>query len=552
MKNCGLYIRVSTEKQAKVEEGSLKNQDHHLTQHVAMKGQFGKEPWLIADRYVDEGISAKDTNRPAFQRMLKDVKDGRINTVLCLALSRISRSTRDLLDLVDFFREHEVDFICLKEDVDTTTPMGRLLLTFMGALNQFEREQTGDRTRSAVLARAERGLWNGGHLFGYDLDLAKKGNLLINTGEAEIVNFIFDTYMACGSVIKTRDILNARGHLTKNYTSRRGTVHPARPFCHASTYQILTNQAYIGKRHINKKGGSKGAQKEADRLVVAVWPAIVDPPKFYEAQKLLKENNKTHNNGSAPNKHFYLLNGGILYCQKCGGSMEGRNGHGHKGRKKYYYYVCRTASCRFKLPEKEAEKAIMALVNQLAQSEEIFPKVVEKLNRLLQMRLPELKDVQKRKEKELAIVNDQARVVLNKEDWAGQGKIFVQDELEKLSGSRKALEEDLAQLRHEIESIGNREVKSDIIKTSIQQSQGAFMEELKPYKRKELLNLTIRRLEFKDTECRAAVNLGNARPQTEWSGGSDTTPNLGRGAIIDAQTNFEFRLKNNASLPIWR
>ena len=65
MKLCGLYIRVSTEKQAKVEEGSLKNQDHHLTQHVEMKKQLGKEDWSIVERYVDEGISAKNTNRPA-------------------------------------------------------------------------------------------------------------------------------------------------------------------------------------------------------------------------------------------------------------------------------------------------------------------------------------------------------------------------------------------------------------------------------------------------------------------------------------------------------
>ena len=529
MKKCALYIRVSTDRQAKVEEGSLKNQDHLLTQHVSMKAQFGKEPWSIVDRYVDEGISAKDTNRPAYQRMIKDVEEGRVNTVLCLALSRISRSTKDLLDLVDFFRNHEVDFICLKEDVDTTTPMGRLLLTFMGALNQFEREQTGDRTRSACIARAERGLWNGGHLFGYDLDPMKKGNLLPNGAEAKTVNIIFDAYLETGSVVRTRSIVNEKGCLTKGYTSRRGKVRSPRPFSNASVYQILVNYAYIGKRFINKKGSGSGAKKDGDQLVNAIWSAIIDEQKFYEAQRLLRENKKTNNNGSSPNKHFYLLNGGILHCHKCGSGMEGRNGHGHKGRKRYFYYVCRNSECRFKLPEKEAEKAIMGLISKLSESDLIFPKIVQKLNRKLLARLPELREAQKKKETELNDVNNQARVVLNKEEWAGKGKVFVQEELEKLSQRRKALEDELAQIRCEVESVGTREFDSGIIKGFIQRSQGAFVEELKPYKRKELLNLTIRRLEFDDTECRAAVNLSNAFPHLDRSTEQDLSPQSTRG-----------------------
>ncbi len=531
MKKCGLYIRVSTEKQAKIEEGSLKNQDHLLSQHVDMKSKFSKEPWVIVDRYVDEGISAKDTNRPAYQRMIKDVEEGRINTVLCLALSRISRSTTDLLNLVDFFRKHDVDFICLKEEVDTTSPMGRLLLTFMGGLNQFEREQTGDRTRSAIIARAERGLWNGGHIFGYDLDLAKKGYLIANSAEAKTVNAIFDTYIETGSVMRTRDIINAKGHQTKSYTSRRGKIHPPGPFSHASVYQILVNLVYIGKRYVNKKGTASEMREDNHKIVDAVWPAIVDERKFYEAQTLLKENLKTHNNGSAPNKHFYLLNGGVLNCHKCGAGMEGRNGHGHKGRKKYFYYVCRTASCRFKLPEKEAEKAVLALISQLGERDTIFPKIVDKLNRKLQSRLPKLKEAQKSKEAELSEVNDQARVVLNKEEWAGQGKVFVQEELEKLSLRRRVLEDELARMRCEVESIGTRALQPDTIKAQIQRSQGAFVEQLKPYKRKELLNYSIRRLEFDEKECRAALNLSTAIPHSERSSGEDTTPDSVRGAI---------------------
>jgi len=105
MKRCGLYIRVSTDRQAKVEEGSRKNQDQLLTQHVELKNRVNGEQWIIVERYIDEGKSAKDTKgRPAYLRMIEAVRQGRIDTVLCIALSRISRSTRDLLDMIEFFQ----------------------------------------------------------------------------------------------------------------------------------------------------------------------------------------------------------------------------------------------------------------------------------------------------------------------------------------------------------------------------------------------------------------------------------------------------------------
>jgi len=82
--------------------------------------------------------------------------------------------------MVDYFREKNVDFICLKEDFDTTTAQGKCFLTIMGALNEFEREQTSERTRANMLARAERGLWNGGQLLGFDLNAQKKGYIIPN------------------------------------------------------------------------------------------------------------------------------------------------------------------------------------------------------------------------------------------------------------------------------------------------------------------------------------------------------------------------------------
>ena len=253
MKKLGLYIRVSTERQVKVVEGSLKNQDQLLTHHVEFKSKLSNEQWVIVDRYVDEGKSAKDTKgRPEYQRMIQDIEKGKIDTVLCVSLSRISRSTRDLLDMVEYFKEMNVDFICLKEDFDTTTAQGKCFLTIMGALNEFEREQTSERTRSNMLARAERGLWNGGQLLGYNLNIEKKGYIIPNDEEKIIVNFCFDAYLECGSILKTCDVANSKGYHTKEYSTKGGNFHTSKKFGYTPMLKLLTNLAYIGKREINK------------------------------------------------------------------------------------------------------------------------------------------------------------------------------------------------------------------------------------------------------------------------------------------------------------
>lgn len=193
----------------------------------------------------------------------------------------------------------------------------------MIALAEFEREQTAERTRDATLALAERGLWNGGQLLGYDLDPEHKGKLIPREDEVALVNFAFDTYLGTGSIKGARDGLNGRGYRTKSYKSRRGVVHPGHAFGFSSTQFLLKNPAYVGMKAINGSGRT--------RLVPAMWPAIVDRDKFDAVQRLLATNAKTRHNGAAPVRHTYVLSAGLLHCGLCSGTMEGRSGTGHLG-----------------------------------------------------------------------------------------------------------------------------------------------------------------------------------------------------------------------------
>ena len=124
MKRCGLYTRVSTDDQVRVKDGSLDTQLDLLERHVQLKAESTDEPWRVAIRYREEGKSGSNTNRPQFQRLLEDVKTGRIDVVLCTKFDRISRSVRDFLDFQETLKESGVAFVSMGEQVGYDDPDG--------------------------------------------------------------------------------------------------------------------------------------------------------------------------------------------------------------------------------------------------------------------------------------------------------------------------------------------------------------------------------------------------------------------------------------------
>jgi len=129
-KLCGLYVRVSTERQSELKDGSLDTQTDRLKQYIGFREKSPVDEaklikWKITEVYREEGKSGKNTERPALQKLLSDVKAGLINTVLCTKIDRITRSLIDFYKLNEIFTQHNVDFISLEESFDTSTPMGK-------------------------------------------------------------------------------------------------------------------------------------------------------------------------------------------------------------------------------------------------------------------------------------------------------------------------------------------------------------------------------------------------------------------------------------------
>jgi site-specific DNA recombinase len=156
-----IYVRVSTEDQVK-EGVSLAAQVERLQAYCAAM-RPGEEIRLV----VDEGVSAKSLDRPALRSLLADAKRGLVHTVVTLKLDRLTRSVRDLSDLLDLFEKHGVALCSLTESLDTSTASGRLMLNLLASVSQWEREAIAERTSFALAHKRRNGYVYGSTPYGY-------------------------------------------------------------------------------------------------------------------------------------------------------------------------------------------------------------------------------------------------------------------------------------------------------------------------------------------------------------------------------------------------
>ena len=159
--------------------------------------------------YIDGGYSGKDLNRPAIQELMKDVENHEIDAVIVFKLDRISRSQRDTLYLIEeVFNKHNVGFISVRENFDTTSPFGKAMIGILSVFAQLERETILERTRLGLRKRAEAGLWRGGGKipFPYDYD-EKQGILIPNPEKVELLNKMITLYLSGSSFLQISNIV---------------------------------------------------------------------------------------------------------------------------------------------------------------------------------------------------------------------------------------------------------------------------------------------------------------------------------------------------------
>lgn len=193
---CAIYTRVSTDQGLDQDFNSLDAQSEASQAYIKSQAHAG---WaLLRTKYNDGGFSGGNTDRPALQHLLEDVRAGKIDVIVVYKVDRLTRSLADFAKLVELFDKQIVSFVSVTQQFNTTTSMGRLTLNVLLSFAQFEREVTSERIRDKIAASKRKGLWVGGMApIGYD---TKNRKISVNEVEAEQVRGIFQSYLKVGSI----------------------------------------------------------------------------------------------------------------------------------------------------------------------------------------------------------------------------------------------------------------------------------------------------------------------------------------------------------------
>src|SRR5437868_7985580 len=223
---CAIYTRVSTDQGLDQDFNSLDAQYEASQAYIRSQAHAG---WaLLRGKYDDGGFSGGNTERPALQRLLQDIRTGKVDVIVVYKVDRLTRSLADFAKLVELFDQHNVSFVSVTQQFNTTTSMGRLTLNVLLSFAQFEREVTSERIRDKIAASKRRGLWVGGMVaLGYD---TRDRKISVNEPEAELVGTIFRRYLDLGSINLLMADLRERGIITKTRTLRTGGTVGGIPF----------------------------------------------------------------------------------------------------------------------------------------------------------------------------------------------------------------------------------------------------------------------------------------------------------------------------------
>jgi site-specific DNA recombinase len=240
---CAIYTRKSTENGLEQEFNSLDNQREAAEAYIKSQAHEG---WrLLPGAYDDGGFSGGSLERPAIQRLLAEVRAGRVDVIVVYKVDRLTRSLSDFAKLVDLFDQHGVSFVSVTQAFNTTTSMGRLTLNVLLSFAQFEREVTGERIRDKIAASKKKGMRVGGPVpLGYQV---RDKKLVACPAEADQVTLIFRGYLELGSLTFLLQDLRERGILTKASPRRDGSIRGGIPFDRGGLAALLKNRTYVGE-----------------------------------------------------------------------------------------------------------------------------------------------------------------------------------------------------------------------------------------------------------------------------------------------------------------
>ena len=401
-KKCGLYLRVSTEDQAR-EGFSLPEQRERLESFCKFKG------YEIIDYYEDAGISAKTGNyRPEFERLKNDIKAKKVNTIVALKLDRITRSIYDWENLMTFLDENDAYLDCVNDEINTTSANGKMISRLLMSVSQNEIERTSERTKIGMAGAIKQGHIPHVAPLGYKHENKK---LVIDYSTKDIVIRIFDLYYNGYSYQKISKLFKEEKVLGKD-NWRDSTI-----------MGILENEIYKGDFVHGKK------TKHPTYYEDVVEP-IISKEMWSDCQVQKKKNSRSYKRTLT---YLYLQK---LKCPRCGRVLGGKATTKKNGNA-YFYYYCNDCKIEFK------EKVINDYFNQFISELVEYDSVVNQF--FLPMIKQKFDEPREQLEKE---INNQK----NKLERIKKAYVNGVFELQEYNEERKIVERAISELENKLDS----------------------------------------------------------------------------------------------------
>lgn len=304
MKKAALYVRVSTSYQ--IDKDSLPFQRQELSNYS--KYVLGIDDFEI---FEDAGYSAKNTDRPSYQEMMTRIRNDEFSHLLVWKIDRISRNLKDFTEMYEELKVRNITFVSKNEQFDTSSAMGEAMLKIILVFAELERKLTGERVKSIMLSRAEKGLWNGatvpiGYIWSDELKFP-----VIDEAESKTVQYIYDLYEKVASTGKVAFQLNA-----ENVKTKRGGKWTAK-----TVGDILRNPFYIGTYRYNMRNTKRRLKDKNEWIVIENnHPGFINSEQFERVNQIIASNYRGDRLYQRENSNLHIFSR-ILICGKCNQSF---------------------------------------------------------------------------------------------------------------------------------------------------------------------------------------------------------------------------------------